>query len=138
MRTKKTICRTVALLFGLSFGSPPTKAQDTPVSLPPAEQNTCLLDGPQQHGSTESADTGSSDKASKFHTEKQMLLKVVRDQPAIWTSPLHIQTRDLRWLIPFAAGTVALIATDADTSRELSFAKDRLAISRDVSQIGIG
>jgi membrane-associated phospholipid phosphatase len=37
---------------------------------------------------------------------------VLKDQAAIWTSPLRIQARDLEWLAPLAAATGAAIATD--------------------------
>ncbi|WP_433975105.1 phosphatase PAP2 family protein [Tunturiibacter lichenicola] len=39
-------------------------------------------------------------------------IHILKDQAAIWTSPLHIRTHDLEWLIPLAAATGAGIATD--------------------------
>jgi hypothetical protein len=38
--------------------------------------------------------------------------KILRDQGAIWTSPLRIRTHDLEWLLPLASATGAAIATD--------------------------
>lgn len=37
---------------------------------------------------------------------------ILKDQAAIWTSPLHVRTHDLVWLLPLAAATGAGIATD--------------------------
>jgi membrane-associated phospholipid phosphatase len=36
----------------------------------------------------------------------------LRDQEAIWTSPVHIKTHDLKWLLPLGLATGAAIATD--------------------------
>lgn len=40
--------------------------------------------------------------------------RVLKDQKAIWTSPAHIQIKDLDWLVPLAAVTGLAIATDRD------------------------
>ncbi len=40
---------------------------------------------------------------------------ILEDQRAIWTSPAHIRTHDLLWLLPMAAATGAAIATDHHT-----------------------
>ncbi|MFL6375619.1 MAG: phosphatase PAP2 family protein [Pyrinomonadaceae bacterium] len=56
-------------------------------------------------------------KASTLHTPESNFLKdIASDQKAIWTSPFHIGRSDLKWLVPFAGGTAALIATDEQTS----------------------
>ena len=39
-------------------------------------------------------------------------VRVLKDQGAIWTSPLRIRPHDLLWLAPLAAATGAAIATD--------------------------
>jgi membrane-associated phospholipid phosphatase len=58
------------------------------------------------------------------------------DEKAIWTSPLHAKTKDLRWLLPLAAATGAFLATDADISNALPNTDDQINISRNVSEIG--
>jgi len=45
-------------------------------------------------------------------TVRNTPIHILKDQAAIWTSPLHIHTHDLVWLIPLAAATGAGIATD--------------------------
>ncbi len=37
---------------------------------------------------------------------------VLHDQEAIWTSPVHIRSHDLKWLIPLGLATSSAIATD--------------------------
>jgi hypothetical protein len=41
------------------------------------------------------------------------LKHLVRDQKQFWTSPLHFQTKDLKWILPGAAVTAAFVATDS-------------------------
>lgn len=45
---------------------------------------------------------------------------VFRDQKAIWLSPFRLERKDLKWLIPLAATTAVLIATDHETSSWVS------------------
>jgi membrane-associated phospholipid phosphatase len=61
----------------------------------------------------------------------------LRDQRAIWTSPLRVSRKDLRYLAPLGASTVALIAVDQDTAGALDDDNDRrLDISQGISQAG--
>jgi Capsule assembly protein Wzi/PAP2 superfamily len=41
------------------------------------------------------------------------LKHLVGDQKQFWTSPLHFQTKDLKWILPGAAVTAAFVATDS-------------------------
>jgi hypothetical protein len=41
------------------------------------------------------------------------LKHLVGDQKQFWTSPLHLQTKDLKWILPGAAVTAAFVATDS-------------------------
>lgn len=52
-------------------------------------------------------------------TLKNAPLSILKDQGAIWTSPLHIQKPQLRWLLPLAAATAASIATDSRASNDV-------------------
>src|SRR6185436_15272560 len=47
--------------------------------------------------------------ASSTSLEKDFFKNILRDQKAIWTSPLHVRGRDARYLMPLAFGTAALI-----------------------------
>jgi len=56
---------------------------------------------------------------------------IVEDQKQFWTSPAHVETKDLKWVLPGAAATAFFISTDswwakqvplshADTSKKFS------------------
>jgi len=66
--------------------------------------------------------TSTPDDVTIRHTPRNLL----HDQGAIWTSPAHIRTHDLKWLLPLAAATGVAFATDQHTmtqvvSRDPSF-----------------
>lgn len=52
-------------------------------------------------------------------TLKNAPLSVLKDQGAIWTSPLHIRKPQLVWLLPLAGATAASIATDSRASNDV-------------------
>jgi membrane-associated phospholipid phosphatase len=70
--------------------------------------------------------------------EQQFFKNILRDQEAIWTSPLHLRGRDARWLAPLALGTAGLIATDQSTGDEIAESQKQLPASRIVSYAGSG
>jgi hypothetical protein len=53
-------------------------------------------------------------------TEKGLPLAILKDQVAIWTSPVRIRPHDLIWLLPLGAATGVTLATDTDAMRDLS------------------
>jgi len=68
--------------------------------------------------------------------ESEFFKNILRDQKAIWTSPLHLRASDARWLVPLGAGTAALIATDQQTGDEVAESDRPLNASRIVSYAG--
>jgi membrane-associated phospholipid phosphatase len=46
-------------------------------------------------------------------------IHILKDQAAIWTSPLRIKPHDLVWLLPLAAATGASLATDTHTMTDV-------------------
>lgn len=76
-------------------------------------------------------------------TEKGLPLAILKDQVAIWSSPVRIRAHDLIWLLPLGAATGVTLATDTDTMRELprnpGFNKDSVNASNALlgSQIAI-
>jgi membrane-associated phospholipid phosphatase len=70
--------------------------------------------------------------------ERQFFKNILRDQKVIWTSPLHVQGRDARWLAPLGLGTVALFATDERTTEAMGNSRKQLNFSRIVSYAGSG
>ncbi len=68
--------------------------------------------------------------------ESEFFKNILRDQKAIWTSPLHLRPKDARWLVPLGVGTAALIATDQQTGDKIAESDRPLKISRIVSYPG--
>jgi hypothetical protein len=66
----------------------------------------------------------------------QCLKDVVKDQGGFWTSPLHVQPRDLIWLVPFAGATGAAIHYDARAQQELGIGQRRIDTSNTISRFG--
>lgn len=62
-----------------------------------------------------------------------------RDEGKIWSSPAHLQKKDLRWLLPAAGATALLFTTDARTMQDRihtdPLARDRSAM---LSNLGLG
>src|SRR5258708_18337040 len=61
--------------------------------------------------------------------ERKFLKNILRDQRAIWTSPLHLQKEDAKWLVPLSLSTAALIATDRRTAHVLHDDRTRSNVS---------
>jgi membrane-associated phospholipid phosphatase len=70
--------------------------------------------------------------------EKEFFKNILRDQKAIWTSPLHLRSEDARWLVPLGLGTAGLIAADQSTGDEIAESDKPLNASRIVSYAGSG
>lgn len=70
--------------------------------------------------------------------ERQFLKNILRDQRAIWTSPLRLHRGDARWLAPLGLSTAALISTDRRTADALNDDRTRLNVSHAVSNLGSG
>jgi membrane-associated phospholipid phosphatase len=68
--------------------------------------------------------------------ERDFFKNILRDQKAIWTSPLHINRSDAKWMIPSAIGFGGLLATDRITGDEIAEANRQVSVSRAVSQMG--
>lgn len=82
--------------------------------------------------------SSASTQPPSFHAGRQFPKDLLRDQKAIWTSPLRIERSDAKWLVPIAAATVVMITTDRRASGELGDSKDLVGVSRDISNIGLG
>jgi membrane-associated phospholipid phosphatase len=70
--------------------------------------------------------------------ERKFLKNILQDQRAIWTSPLHLQKEDAKWLAPLGLSTTALIATDRRTADALDDNRTRLNVSHAISYVGSG
>jgi hypothetical protein len=81
------------------------------------ETSSSLPDAPEPHNNPTPTITGPS-KAEPITfagTPKRILL----DQKAIWTSPMHIRPLDAEWLLPLSAVTGAMIGSDHHTMTAL-------------------
>ena len=52
-------------------------------------------------------------------TVKGLPLAILKDQVAIWTSPIRIRPDDLFWLLPLGAATGVTLSTDTDTMQRI-------------------
>jgi membrane-associated phospholipid phosphatase len=68
--------------------------------------------------------------------ERRFVKNIAHDQVAIWTSPFKLHGDDVKWLLPAAVGTAALIATDQYTSSWIRRGGDLPVVSHDVSWVG--
>jgi membrane-associated phospholipid phosphatase len=58
---------------------------------------------------------------------------LVRDQKHFWTSPIHMQRQDLRWIAPFAGLTGGLIASDSWITKQVPDNPNQLRRSLNIS-----
>jgi Capsule assembly protein Wzi/PAP2 superfamily len=80
------------------------------------QTSTSLPDAPDPHNPTPPpAPPSKPEPITLAGTPKRILL----DQKAIWTSPLHIQLTDAFWLLPLAAVTGTMIGSDQHTMNSL-------------------
>jgi membrane-associated phospholipid phosphatase len=64
--------------------------------------------------------------------------RFLRDQKAIWTSPLHVQPLDAIWLVPLAVSTGVLINSDQHTmTQALHISPDDQKTANNISNGGI-
>lgn len=68
--------------------------------------------------------------------EHEFFKNVLRDQKAIWTSPLHLERSDAKWIIPSSIGFMALATTDRMTGDEIGEANRQNNASRIISYAG--
>ena len=68
--------------------------------------------------------------------EQDFFRNILKDQKAIWTSPLHLKKEDAKWIIPSAIGFGALLATDRTTGDEIAESSNQVTTSNAISYIG--
>jgi membrane-associated phospholipid phosphatase len=109
----------------------PATAQRLADVQPSESSSSQLPDAPHIHPDSQ------ADEDKVAVTLRNTPLHILKDQAAIWTSPIHIRTNDLVWLVPLAGATGAGIATDHYTmssvvSRNPSFNHTNTDISNGV------
>ncbi len=94
---------------------------------------------PAPADSTSLPNAPSSQSSDRAITLRDLPRWVLQDQQAIWTSPLKLRARDLRWLVPLAAATGAGIATDHHTMNSVvSHDADFNQANVDASNVMVG
>jgi hypothetical protein len=68
--------------------------------------------------------------------EREFVRNILRDQKAIWTSPLHLERSDAKWMIPAGIGFMALATTDRITGDEFAESTRQEKAGRIVSYAG--
>jgi hypothetical protein len=58
------------------------------------------------------------------------------DQVAIWTSPTRLRRKDLRWALPFAAGTAALLLADTHIADSMPNTRKQIQTGEGLSKLG--
>ena len=119
-----SLCLTASLLFATGPFCSAQSAALQPAAPQPqtaevaAAVSTSLPDAPEPHnGSAQPPPppTDPPETVTLAGTPKRILL----DQKAIWTSPLHLKPADGLWLLPLAAVTGTMIGSDQHTMNDL-------------------
>jgi membrane-associated phospholipid phosphatase len=117
-RISASLCLTASFLLSASWSCAAQSALPQP---PPAsvatEASSSLPDAPEPHKdpTPPSATPQKPEPITLLGTPK----RIVFDQKAIWTSPLHIKPMDAMWILPLAAVTGTMIGSDQHTMTDL-------------------
>ncbi|MBO0911130.1 MAG: phosphatase PAP2 family protein [Acidobacteria bacterium] len=66
-----------------------------------------------------------------------LLRHVAQDQKYFWTFPARLKVQDLKWIVPAAGVSAALVATDSWISRQVPDKPNQLNFSRSLSDYGL-
>ncbi len=111
--------KVLVILAWVPIGTPFLYSQDTEN---PKEQS-----GPQSQ----------VDQDSKNSLGTNYLKHLAEDQRSFWTFPAHIQRSQMKTIIPVAAITAGLFASDADFSSQLSRSPSRINTTNNISNFGV-
>ncbi|HUK22934.1 MAG TPA: capsule assembly Wzi family protein [Terriglobales bacterium] len=70
------------------------------------------------------------------HLGFNFLNHLAMDQKNFWVAPAHLKIKDLRWMLPLAGGTAALIASDSWMSKQVPDSPGQIDRSRKLSDYG--
>jgi len=142
------------LLLALLGAVPNLQAQDKPAATQSSIGSEQTSSDTSQ-GNTRPAATSDHQKADRTYElqpgedpENRLispfLKHVVRDQEYFWTTPAHLRTKDLKWIVPVAGVTAGLIASDSWVAKQIPNKPNQLSRSLSISNdtvyslVGIG
>ncbi len=126
-------CVWVALLLSVQLGISQT-SDNTSSQQAPAGQQT---PAPGQHSPIKN---GLPDRLEAGDDPENRLLSpflkhLLQDQKQFWTGPAHVQTKDLKWILPAAGITAAFIASDSWWSKQVPLS--HVDTSKKISDYGV-
>src|SRR5271155_2528493 len=114
-----SLCLTASLLLATGqFSSAQSAVPQSTANVATDSSSTSLPDAPEPHNNPDppaSTPPSKPEPITLAGTPKRILL----DQKAIWTSPLHVKPLDAIWLLPLAAVTGTMIGSDQHTMNDL-------------------
>jgi membrane-associated phospholipid phosphatase len=125
MRQPKILWHVIGLLvLQAALSAAPVWGQDEPETTPENPEHFELL-------------PPNAATPQKSSATKQFFRDIWTDQKAIWTSPFHLNRKQFfNFVLPMAAGTAGLIATDSETSKFLANTPDQIKWSQRFSNFG--
>jgi hypothetical protein len=129
-------CLLVTLLLGAHSVVSQTSAGESSQQSSAAQQ----APAPDQHLGDSSVKDNPPDRLEPGADPENRLLSpflkhLVTDQKQFWTSPTHLETEDLKWILPGAGITAAFIASDSWWSKQVPLG--HVATSKKISDYGV-
>jgi len=117
---------TIVFLASVAYAQQSQAAQAASAIFPPAERASA-----QGNYALGPGDDPDNRLVSPF------LRHIAEDQKRFWTLPLRAKKRDLKWIIPAAAGTAGLIAADSWISKQIPNRPNQINRSLKISDYGL-
>ncbi len=119
-RLSASLGLTVSLLLATGpFCSAQSAAPEPPTAEVATAVSTSLPDAPEPHNGAAQPPPPPPEKKAETITLAGTPKRILLDQKAIWTSPLHLKPADGLWLLPLAAVTGTMIGSDQHTMNDL-------------------
>ena len=119
-KPRSLLCLTAALLLATGpFCSAQSATLQSSTADVATAVSTSLPDAPEPHNDPAQPPPPPPEKKSETITFVGTPKRILLDQKAIWTSPLHLKPQDAIWLLPLAAVTGTMIGSDQHTMNDL-------------------